>query len=287
MRCLYLDHNIYIYALSDSSIKDAVQQLSEKDIRCVYSPAHIEEIYKAELDAPDENYRQTAQQLIRLISDFTGNWELLPASKIILKNEKPSKCYQRVAGFDTTERVRLDSRYKYQVDRENYHEMIKQDKHNTSLSTLSCADIWKHPTISAVVNNLNQHMEYVIQRKNVSMDTLLCSCLGADKSLPLSFRLTRNSFSELKASHTQLEFAIEILFRILSQNGYNADKSENTAISGTHDITHAIYATEADWLITTDKHFSARCKAVYTFLGVPTEVVFCARDQISQEISKL
>ena len=42
----YLDHNIYIYSLIDKSIVSAVDLL-KKSVNFCYSPAHIEEVYKA------------------------------------------------------------------------------------------------------------------------------------------------------------------------------------------------------------------------------------------------
>ena len=42
----YLDHNIYIYSLIDKSIVSAVDLL-KKSVNFFYSPAHIEEVYKA------------------------------------------------------------------------------------------------------------------------------------------------------------------------------------------------------------------------------------------------
>ena len=79
----------------------------------------------------------------------------------------------------------------------------------------------------------------------------------------------------MKNSFPDLEYCIEILFRILNQNGYNAEKSEKNSASGIHDVSHAIYATKANFLLTEDKRFYKKCQAVYSYLGVPTKVVLC------------
>lgn len=84
-----------------------------------------------------------------------------------------------------------------------------------------------------------------------------------DKTLPDNFCLRRGNFAELEISHKQLEYTIEILFRILNFAGYCSEKSEQTSISGTHDVSHAIYATKADFLVTMDRRFAKKCKAVY------------------------
>ena len=70
------------------------------------------------------------------------------------------------------------------------------------------------------------------------------------------------------------------MFRILNQNGYYSEKKVKTSISGTHDVSHAIYATVARWLLTADSRFYKKCEAVYTFLEVPTKVLLCTHDTI-------
>ena len=54
-----------------------------------------------------------------------------------------------------------------------------------------------------------------------------------------------------------------MLFNLLNYIGYNYEKEQRKAISGTHDISHAIYATEA-----------------YSFLGAKTTVIYCKQQDI-------
>lgn len=277
MPYLYLDQNIYIYALNDSSVQEKIHSLKDFGVQCVYSPAHIEEIHAAIIGSSDKNYIETAKNLFALLSNVTNNLECLPSTStsVIIKQENPCECYQRVKQMDTTARVNDDSEYKFTIDKDHYQNMVKLDKHNTSISTLSYKEIWTHPSISQVLTAFNQNINYIIQKQNSSLDTLVCAAIGVDKTLPKSYKLLRGGFEIFQKSHTQLEFSIEILFRILNQNGYNADKSLHTTTSGIHDVTHAIYATATNWLLTTDFRFCAKCKAVYSFLGVPTKVVYC------------
>lgn len=104
--------------------------------------------------------------------------------------------------------------------------------------------------------------------------------LNIYKTLPDDFCLKKGNFAELEMFHTQLECTIEILFRILNYSGYCAEKNVHTSISGTHDVSHAIYATKTAALITTDLKFSKKCRAVYEFLGVKTDVVFCTQNKL-------
>ena len=112
------------------------------------------------------------------------------------------------------------------------------------------------------------------------MEVQILRLLNIDKTLPDNFCLKKGNFVELEISHKQLEYTMEILFRILNYSGYFAEKSEQTSISGTHDVSHAIYATKADVLLTTDLRFAKKCKATYEFLGVKTKVVFCAQNEV-------
>lgn len=279
MKTFYLDYNFYIYALSDPAILHTINSC-KKEVEFAYSPAHIEEVYKA-LVNKGESYSQTAKEILESISLTTNNLELLPSpTGIIYQKEHPVKCYHRVSSMDTTDRVETDSKRRFQSDTDEYHRLLAEDKHHQSTSTLSPEKIWNYPIIKKAIDDLNREMPQVVQRQNQSRDTFLCLLLGADKRLPTDLQFERNSFPKLKKSHTQLEFIVEILFRILSFYGYNTDKHESKAISGTHDVTHAIYATETDKFFTTDERFAQRCRAVYFFLGVPTQVISCKVDQI-------
>lgn len=281
MKIYYLDHNIYIYALSDTAIIDAIELCKKNKVQFAYSPAHIEEIYKALIDNNVQPYIQTAQKLLNLISRTTNSLELLPSGTgIVMRREPPSNCFHRVHKFDTTERIASDSKQIFQTDRASYHSLQSEDKHFRDISNVPPDKIWEHPNFKKTIDEINQAMPYIVQKQNHSFDTFYCGLQGADKKLPTDLRIEPNSFQVLRASHTQLEFIIEKLFRVLSVHGYNADTSAESAISGIHDITHAIYATETDKFFTTDERFAQRCRAVYFFLGIPTQVVSCKPNQI-------
>lgn len=286
MKCFYLDHNIYIEALRDSSICETVLSLKTQGILFFYSPAHVEEIYKA-LNEKGQGYLETADCLLRMLSEFTDERELLPSQDkgIVKWRESPYKCYKRVSDLDTMQRMAHDSVVKYSSDKKNYQEMIVEDRHNQNISNIPINQIWKHPTFATAIDDLNKNMRIIVNRQNNNIDTAICALLGADKRLPDQLGITENSYSELKVEHTQLEFVMEILFRILNRYGYNSDKSANTTLSGIHDVSHAIYATATDTLFTTDQRFAKRCAAVYYYLGVPTQVVTCKERNIVEELS--
>lgn len=46
---VYLDHNIYIEALENKKLRNLLVKPTEK-LQCLYSPAHMEEIYRVDAD---------------------------------------------------------------------------------------------------------------------------------------------------------------------------------------------------------------------------------------------
>ncbi len=57
---------------------------------------------------------------------------------------------------------------------------------------------------------------------------------------------------------------------------------KNVSISNIHDLTHAIYATVSDIVITGDERLCNRLKAVYSKLGVNT-LVYCKKEFIGED----
>ncbi len=287
MKYCYLDHNILIESLNNSSINKAIIELKNFEIQCVYSPAHIEEIYKALVEQGSE-YQNKANKLLNTISDYTNDIEFLPSlSGITIKKENPFICYKRVSKFDTTERVYSDSKERFLSDKYNYQIMQEINKSNKYISNIPYDQIWKQDAINNTLNEINKNIKIVIKQHNESIDTFMLLLNGLDYRLPENFKFRKGSYSTLQNTQYELTYTIEILFRILNHNGYYRDKKEKTSISGTHDVSHAIYATKANWLITTDERFANRCKAVYYYLGVPTHVIFCKVNQIKEQIDKL
>lgn len=287
MKYLYLDQNVYIEALENMALREKIKSLSSKDVQCVYSPAHIEEIYKVEANEKSQ-YKDKMKELMVIISESTSNMEILPtASELIIKKERPSQCYSRVKGIDTRERVERDSKTKFEVDTTNYKRLLNTDKHNSSISNIDPDKIWEFPSIKAVIDDFNENREVIINNHNNSLEVQLLAMISIDKKLPDSFCLQQGNFAVLKSSHKQLEYTIEILFRILNFSGYYAEKSEKTTISGTHDVSHSIYGTKADCFLSTDKRFVKKCQAVYHFLGVNTPIIYSKQDKIEDAIDKI
>lgn len=278
----YFDHNIYIYSIKDKSIAKEVECLKKKSVQIFYSPAHVEEVYKAFV-AVGEDYSDKKNEILCLISEFTNNMEYLPSGTgIIIKKESPFECYKRVAGIDTTRRVEFDGKEKYKVDKLYYKQLCDKDKIYQNMSNIEFDKIWACEDVLNAIIQFNNNMQEIVRKYNNSNDNIILKKIGVDKSIPEDLELYQGMYSEIKGSHKVLEFVVEILFRILNMNGYNADKELSTTISGIHDVSHSIYATQANKLFTVDKRFANKCKAIYYFLGVDTEVICCHKEDISK-----
>ena len=278
----YLDHNIYISSLKTPDIEKIVQDFKKDKAQCVYSPAHIEEIYTA-YTKNTMQYKETKKKLLNQISNFTDNMEFLPSTNgIILKEESPFECYERVKKHDTIKTVKSNGRFIHQIYTKCYRQLIKMDKHNKSISNIAYDKIWNETIIVNLINELNKCMPQIVFYYNLGN-----AILGLDsvKIIPKEVQIQSRIYPQLKQKHSELEFIIDILFFILNLCGYNSDKEEKKVISGTHDISHAIYATAADKFFTFDKRFAKRCQAIYYFLGVETEVIACDYKNIVDVLS--
>lgn len=275
---LYLDHNVYIDCLEDNDLLNfIINSRDKKQINIFYSSAHIEEIYRAEKDAEkkDKNY-DSGLKLMYIIDKITNSKDIFPRSDGLVIRHEGTKCvYKRVSGIDTTKIVEDYSLSRFHIDDANYKDLAA-DKHNTSISNLSESEIWEHSAVKGIINDYNNKRKKIIEFNNNSLEVVLLLKCGINKRLPLDFSIVPNIYkTRLKKSHTELEYTIEFLMRVLNFCGYYAEKTENAAISATHDTTHCIYATATEKLITMDKRFSMKCRAIYKFLGVDTQVIYC------------
>ena len=286
MSTLYFDHNIYIYSLSNEELCSKLKGLNKEKYICIYSPAHIEEIFKA--SSKNESY-EPRKNLLSIISTVTSNKVALPQSPpnkaIEIKTESPYICYRRVAQFDTTNRVESDSVAKLKVDQMHYKPLMEEDKHYRNISNISPLVIFDQDLVKSKIDELNRNIKNEICKYN--FENIIFSLIGVHKNLPDDFRFEKNRYDLMINDHTQLEYTIEVLFRILNYCGYNAEKKEKTAISGTHDVSHAIYATAADYLFTSDRHFAFKCEAVYNYLGIKTKIIYCNVPDIIRKIEDI
>lgn len=263
MRYYYLDTNIYIYTLDNQSIIDTVTDLKSKGIGVLYSPAHIEEIYRAQAD--------NTELLMDRISTITDDMECLPGENgVVVRKEKLKNCYYKVARYDTRQLIQSRGEEKNYINKEFRLLLNTFDKKMRFLSNLDCIEIWNYSYIQDSIKSFNENIKFYKEKYN-----------NSGQKLPDNLQLKKQNYDNISQSFSALECCMEYLFGLLELFGYNADKKEKT-ISGIHDVTHAIYATKAEKLFTADKRFAKCCKAVYAYLGVPTEVILCDTKNISE-----
>lgn len=286
MKRIYFDHNIYIHTLYNVYLFEFLRGLSVKNAQCLYSPAHIEEIYKVAVDNTSR-YSEKMDELLRKINEITNGCEVFPTQEgLIFRQEDPLQCYERVRFFDTRNIVEEHSTQRFNIDSQHYKNMLSEDKHNQSVSNIEYDKIWDYSVVRNILQDMQNNIDMLIDRNNSSPEVQLWRIIGIDKTLPESFDFKKGNYSHLKTSHNELEYTMESLFRILNYSGYYADKDKRTSVSGTHDVSHAIYATKADCLFSTDKRFVQKCKAVYYFIGINTQVYHCDFDNILVTIKK-
>ncbi len=274
---IYLDQNVYIAILDKELDKDRLMAYKkENDYEFVYGPAHIEEVYRVAADV-NSPFNDKMPELLNVIKDITDSHEVLPTLEgVVVRVEPPESCYRRVKAIDTTERVEKDSLLKFCIDTENYKKMLDEDKHNQSISALQPKNVWDNKTIEKLIDDMNNNSVNIVNRYNNSLECNMLRLVGLDRHLDEGFNFERKQYHQrLKSHFDELEYTVEILMRVLNFCGYYAEKNERTAISSTHDITHCIYGTECDYLITKDKRFAKKCEAIYEFIGADTIVKYC------------
>lgn len=91
----------------------------------------------------------------------------------------------------------------------------------------------------------------------------------------------------LVKSHHKKETIITKILNCMEEAGYNQEEKNHAAsLTGRmHDVTHAIYATAADFLVTNDKRFTKKVHATYLRLGMPTKI-FCIDEFVKHEFTQ-
>jgi len=79
----------------------------------------------------------------------------------------------------------------------------------------------------------------------------------------------------LAKSHHKKETIITKILNCMEEAGYNQEEKNHAAsLTGRmHDVSHAIYATATDHLVTNDKRFTKKVVATYLRLGIPTKIL--------------
>ena len=276
MKYIYLDHNVYIETLEDNDLYDFLNaEKNNKDIKFLYSPAHIEEIYKVKSNG-NSKFKDKMEPLMLNISEITCNSELSPSKKnIILRRENPLDCYRRIESNDTTKIIEYIGDISRREDCEKFDSLSRKEQ--KSISTIPFNEILENEIIKSELAKLDN---------SIKKYNLACALMNK-KGLTKNFSFKKGNFNNLRNSFHDLEFTIQELFRVLNFCGYKGERKENTNTSRIHDVTHAIYATKSNYLISADSKFVDKCKAVYYYLGVATEVIYTKLNNIKNTLNDI
>jgi len=85
-------------------------------------------------------------------------------------------------------------------------------------------------------------------------------------------KVTEFRWPYIARSHQLLERTVEMAFNFLEEIRYRPEKVAKSR-SRIHDVTHAIYAASADYLVSHDDKFLLKAKVVYSYFGIKTKVV--------------
>ena len=254
---IYLDYNLIAYYFDRSNNEFCEKFDLVKDF-CdfPYSPAHLEEIavpimkqHKSE--KPLEAVIQLGSDKLNNISSMTRNVELLPREgrSTILKREMPIDCLKRVI---------------------KYYHLNEPAEKNEEDFLIRCKDGDPSGVISNTVSNFpedflrNTHFGGKLENK-LELD-LMCA-IEARKA-----RITEFRWPFIGRTHQLLERTLELTFNFLEEIRFKPE-SVSKSRSRIHDVSHAIYATSADYFVSNDPKLIAKTKVVYNYFNIKTKAI--------------
>ncbi|RON91648.1 hypothetical protein [Pseudomonas fluorescens] len=257
-KMIYLDYNIFeSYRVNDvEDLRAAVDAIKDKHV-LPYSPAHLEDLASSlmwkdfdESEIPP--LMERSQDRLQNIIDISKSVEVFPAprhqpTRVI--REHPGECLLRVLEH---------------FDRNLFLEVRERNL----LEDMKATDV-KGERSSRVSNlpvNFLSAPEY---------DSAIMQKYASDRAFMQKKReagLTDLKWPDISKSHEVLEHVFEILMNYLEEIRFRPEDI-NKSRSRMHDVTHAIYATKADYFITGDVRFYHKVRAIYDYLRVPTTVL--------------
>ncbi|MEX5571136.1 hypothetical protein Q1J55_25315 [Pseudomonas syringae] len=257
-KMIYLDYNLFeSYRVDDVlGLRAAIDGIKD-EYTLPYSPAHLEDLasslmWKDHEEAEISPLMELSQDRLQNIIDISKMVELLPApghQPTQITEEHPGECLLRVLKH-------FDSNRWLDVRESDLLENLKATDAGGARSK----------RISNLPVNFLSSTEY---------DSEITYKYTSDLGLMKKQRdagLTDLKWPEISKSHEVLEHVFEVLMNYLEEIRFRPEDTKK-ARSRMHDVTHAIYATKADYFITGDVRFHHKVSAVYDYLQVPTKVV--------------
>ncbi|HEU4788419.1 MAG TPA: hypothetical protein VFS71_01935 [Flavobacterium sp.] len=216
--------------------RDLFEELKNKDLYFIYSPIHLEEVYRMKLPYQEER--------IQTISKITSDNYILPmGNRLELHKLHPKYSYERVKDNPGISRALEKSKIVNSKDRDIFFTEIKN-------------------RLQREINNIQNVFDYISKTE-------------FHKLLSFSgYRFTVADFKKTNKSYDEILHMIYTLCSIMDNLSFNRDNKGRTLRSSVYDIEHLIYATKADFFVTGDKKLSNRAIEIYSYLELDIEVLF-------------
>jgi len=248
-RLLYLDHNVISYLRKDEKLglNKKMKSIYEAGWIVVFSPAHLEEISVSEKRC-NMSENQINEE-IEFLSKIAGNNALRPVNGELctLYNESPRDCYKRVV-----------DNYENNDWAENLEKKVIDDANDNPMGSPKELNNLKP---EEVLNNIFYKEVIVCWLRNNG----IISQIEVEKALKWSFDDLKNRFSIFEAY-------VNLSANLIEKIGYYREKKEKHR-SRLHDVSHMIYAAYSTTFVSSDQKLLNKTKAIYSFLGVPTNVL--------------
>lgn len=245
---IYIDHNVYSNYLDNKPNTKVLLDDYKKEYNFCYSPAHIEEI--ANIDG--ENAQKFKSNILDFLKSITNCNAILSKDEKVFNiiKEDPYICYQRVVDWPYNDEIEEMMVFNNNPDiSANYLKVYGTEKSVIS----NDKDIFNNPLVVKIIKSTM--MNYLDRESN-------------------SIIFNKSTKDAIGVNFHSTQYVIMWLFKILKNVGFNNERERDTYYRGrTHDVTHAIYATQCCKFITSDKKFSIKLKEVYKLLGINTEVI--------------
>ncbi|MEN5286256.1 hypothetical protein ABE494_09985 [Stenotrophomonas lactitubi] len=230
----------------------------KESYRFCYSPAHMEDIGSALMwsrgmnDTAATKAAAQTMEKVNSISKLTDNLEIFPGesnSSAILKTEYPGDCLMRVLER-SDDNYMLDPREKEMMD--GFKERDPDGSISKSVSNLSEQFLLSPEYGQPLLDRLKSKISYGEEGSGAQPNDY--------------------SWKNISKSHGVMLHVFEEVFNYLEEIRYRPDAAKKYR-SHLHDVSHAIYASNAEYFITSDAKFAHKVRAAYAFLEVETQVM--------------
>ncbi|MGF7177127.1 hypothetical protein [Azospirillum doebereinerae] len=247
MAVIYLDYNILMKLMDGClpKVSEKIEELrSSKKVIFPYSPAHIEEISVSKLHGKASD--EMILEKLGFIDRFTEQMELHPARgrPTRLLKEASLECYKRV--------VAAPNDYLHDLEESRLREF---SEHEGKTFTANVSTNIPYDRVFDNEDVRSAFRGFMLKRvRNEAFHKVD------------SFR-EQASFPSLRWRHEDVEVIFELLFNFMETIRYSPEPVKKYR-SRMHDISHSIYGSAADVIVTDDRRFLRKLRTVYYFLSV-------------------